>query len=246
LWALANISKELKMKGKYDYYKAKADSTWKPKWIEKFRDIDDRTFDIMHGDGLYEGTLWQYRWAVPFAVEEMAELAGGEEKLADELDYFFSRHLYNHGNQPDIHAALLFNHLERPDLTQKWVTAILTEPMTHPYGTHDKFRTPFIGKTYQPLPRGFIPEMDDDDATMSAWYVWTSMGLYPLVIGEPYYEISRPLFDEITLKLDNGKVFTIWNRAGEIIRKVLLNGKTIHDFRIYHRDICDGGVLEIF
>ncbi|MDR3193992.1 MAG: glycoside hydrolase family 92 protein [Tannerella sp.] len=246
LWALAHISKELKKTEKHAYYKAKSDSVWRSKWIEKFRDIDEATFDVMHGDGLYEGTLWQYRWAIPFAIEEAAELAGGQEKLADELSQFFSRHLYNHGNQPDIHAALLFNRLARPDLAQQWVTAILTESMIHPYGTHNKFPTPFAGKTYRPLPDGFIPEMDDDDATMSAWYVWTAMGLYPLVVGEPYYEIVRPLFDEITLKLDGGKVFTIRNKSSETVRKITLNGKTIHDFRIRHQDICAGGTLEIF
>ena len=249
LWALAQISKELKMPQKYAYYQSKSDSAWQTIWIEKFRDINDETFDIMHGDGLYEGTLWQYRWAAPFAIDEMANLAGGKEILAGQLDYFFSNNLYNHGNQPDIQAAFMFNHLGRPDLSQKWVHTILTQPMTHRYGTHNKFKQPFTGKAYQPLPRAFIPEMDDDDATMSAWYVWASMGLYPLVIGEPYYEITKPLFEEIILRLDNGKSFVIRNKTtvnpDSKIRKVLLNGKEIEDFRIFHHDIYKGGLLEI-
>jgi putative alpha-1,2-mannosidase len=249
LWALAQISKDLKMPKKYEYYKAKADSAWRTKWIEKFRDIKDETFDIMHGDGMYEGTLWQYRWAAPFAIDEMAELAGGKEILAGQLDYFFSNNLYNHGNQPDIQAPFMFNHMGRPDLSQKWVNTILTQPMTHCYGTHEKFKVPFVGKAYRPIPRAYIPEMDDDDGTMSAWYVWASIGLYPLVIGEPFYEITNPLFEEISLKLDNGKTFTIRNKATKNpdskIQKVLLNGKEIKDFRIYHQDICKGGLLEI-
>lgn len=250
LWALANISKELKMNRKYDEYKSKSDSAWKTIWIKKFRDINNETFDVMHGDGLYEGTLWQYRWAAPFAIDEMAKLAGGKEILAGQLDYFFDNNLYNHGNQPDIQAAFMFNHTGRPDLSQKWVNTILTQPMIHHYGTHTKFKTPFIGKAYQPIPRGFIPEMDDDDGTMSAWYVWASMGLYPLVVGEPFYEITNPNFDEISLKLDNGKTFVIRNQAkgnpDSKILKVLLNGKEITDFRLYHQDICKGGILEIF
>jgi len=144
----------------------------------------------------------------------------------------------------------MFNPIGRPDLSQKWVNTILTQPMTHCYGTHTKFKTPFIGKAYQPFPRAFIPEMDDDDATMSAWYVWASIGLYPLVIGKPFYEITNPLFEEISLKLDNGKTFVIRNKASgnpdSKIQKVLLNGKEIVDFRINHRDICNGGLLEIF
>jgi len=250
LWALAQISKELKMPGKHDYYKAKADSVWRTKWIEKFKDINDETFDIMHGDGMYEGTLWQYRWAAPFAIDEMVKLVGGKEILAGQLDYFFSNNLYNHGNQPDIQAAFMFNHLDRPDLSQKWVNTILTQPMAHCYGTHTKFKKPFIGKAYQPVPRAYIPEMDDDDATMSAWYVWASMGLYPLVIGEPYYEITHPLFEEITLKLDNGKTFVIKNKAtgnpDSKIQKILYNGKEITNFRICHQDMMKGGILEIF
>ena len=249
LWALANISKELKMSQKYAYYKSKSDSVWKTKWIEKFRDIDNETFDVMHGDGLYEGTLWQYRWAAPFAMDEMAELAGGKDILAEQLEYFFRNNLYNHGNQPDIQAAFMFNHLGRPDQSQKWVNTILTKPMTHRYGTHNKFEIPFVDKAYRPVPRGFIPEMDDDDGTMSAWYVWASMGLYPLVIGEPFYEITTPIFEEISLKLDNGKTFVIRNKAtgnpGSKINKILLNGKEINNFRLYHQDIFNGGVLEI-
>ena len=250
LRALAQISKELKMPQKYEYYQSKSDSAWRTKWIEKFKDINDATFDIMHGDGMYEGTLWQYRWAAPFAIDDMATLAGGKDVLAGQLDYFFSHNLYNHGNQPDIQAAFMFNHLGRPDLSQKWVHTILTQPMTHCYGTHEKFKKPFVGKAYQPHPRAFIYEMDDDDGTMSAWYVWAAMGLYPLVIGEPYYEITRPLFEEITLRLDSGKAFLIKNRAmgnpdGKI-QKALLNGKEITDFRITHQDIYKGGLLEIF
>jgi putative alpha-1,2-mannosidase len=250
LWALANISKELNMPQKYEYYKSKADSAWKTIWIKKFRDIDDETFDIMHGDGLYEGTLWQYRWAVPFAIDEMAELAGGKRILTGQLDYFFRNDLYNHGNQPDIQAAFMFNHMGRPDLSQKWVNTILTKPMNHRYGTHNHLKKSYFGKAYQPIPRGFIIEMDDDDGTMSAWYVWASMGLYPLVIGEPYYEITNPNFEESSLKLDNGKTFVIRNKAigspGSKIVKVLLNGKKITNFRLYHQDILKGGVLEIF
>lgn len=245
IWAVANIFKELKLKNKSGYYALKADSIWRIKWIEKFKDINPETFDIMHGDGLYEGTLWQYRWAIPFAINQTAELVGGKKILAEQLEYFFQNNLYSHGNQPDIHAAFIFNHLDRPDLTQKWVTRILTEPMLHRYGTHEKFETPIFEKTYKPIPRGFIYEMDDDDGTMSAWYVWASMGLYPLVIGEPFYEISLPLFQEVSIELDNGKRFTIKRKTKDTIKKIYFNKREIKDFRLYHKDILKGGILEL-
>jgi len=122
--------------------------------------------------------------------------------------------------------------------------------MMHRYGTHNHLSVPFVGKAYQTIPRGFIPEMDDDDGTMSAWYVWASIGLYPLVVGEPYYEIIHPIFEEVSIRLDNGNTFVIKNKAtgnhDNQIEKVLFNGKKITDFRIYHQDILKGGVLEIF
>ncbi|MBE5033844.1 glycoside hydrolase domain-containing protein [Gallalistipes aquisgranensis] len=249
LWALAGIAGELGHEEDRRKYARMSEETWEEIWKEKFMRIDDSTFDIMHGDGLYEGTLWQYRWAVPFATETLAEIAGGRKTLAKELEYFFSHDLYNHGNQPDIHAAYLFNRFGRPDLTQKWVTRILAGEMTQRYGTHKQFKTPYRGKIYRPEPRGFIPEMDDDDATMSSWYVFSSMGLFPLVVGEPYYEITAPLFRKITLRLDNGRTFVIENRrtpgSAKPIERLTLNGNRIEEWRIGHADILRGGVLVI-
>ena len=121
--------------------------------------------------------------------------------------------------------------------------------MTQRYGTHKQFKTPYRGKIYRPEPRGFIPEMDDDDATMSSWYVFSSMGLFPLVVGEPYYEITAPLFRKITLRLDNGRTFVIENRrtpgSAKPIERLTLNGNRIEEWRIGHADILRGGVLVI-
>ena len=151
-----------------------------PFYAEKFRDIDPERFDVMHGDGLYEGTLWQYRWAVPFDLEALCGEAGGKEKLLGQLEYFFEHELYNQGNQPDIHAPYIFGRLGLPDLTRRWVNKLLTKPLNHWYGTHRKWEKPYHGKAFRPVPEAYIPEMDDDDGTMAAWYVFSALGMYPL------------------------------------------------------------------
>ena len=242
-WALSHIARRLWHDHQARYYLDRSRQVWRSIWKEKFRDIDPATFDIMHGDGLYEGTLWQYRWAVPYDIQYMAKLAAGDSLLVRQLSQFFNNDLYNHGNEPDIHAAFIFNRLGRPDLTQKWVNRILTRPMKHRYGTHSQFDEPYVGKAYRPVPEAFIPEMDDDAATMSAWYVWAAMGLYPLVVGEPYYEITEPLFDQVILHLDKGNTFSIKNRVDGEINYLKINEENRSDFRIRHQQIMEGGRL---
>ncbi len=247
VWAFAQIAKKLEHKDDYEKYMEISKDIWERTWKEKFMEIDPATFDTVHGGGLYEGTLWQYRWSVPFDIDGLIQIGGGKEKLAGQLEYFFENNLYTHGNQPDIQAPFMFNVFGKPSLTQKWVNTILTKEMVHRYGTHDKFPTPYIGKTYKAEPRAFIPEMDDDDATMSAWYVLASMGIYPLTPGIAEYQISSPIFEKITLHLDNGNTFTIKcnNLSDEniYIQSVHLNGKNLPSLVIAHKDIMAGGEL---
>jgi putative alpha-1,2-mannosidase len=98
----------------------------------------------MHVDGLYEGTLWQYRWFVPFDIGGMQEMIGRKKQFTEQLEYFFDHKLYNHGNEPDIHVPFLFNYSDKPYLTQKTVNQILTKEMEHWYGTHVKWEKPYI------------------------------------------------------------------------------------------------------
>ncbi|MCG8307740.1 MAG: glycoside hydrolase family 92 protein [Cytophagales bacterium] len=247
LHVLAEISKSLGKEDKHRKYMQLSDSIWKTEWEAKFRQIVPETFDTVHGSGLYEGTLWQYRWAVPYDIEGLIEIGGGKDTLANQLEYFFENNLHNHGNQPAIHAPFLFNYFGKPYLAQRWVNTILTKKMVHRYGTHDKFLQPFIGKTYRAEPRGFIPEMDDDDATMSAWYVFAAMGLYPLKVGEPVYELTAPIFEHVRLNLDNGKTFKItcknFSSENVYIQSATLNGAPYGRARISHRDLLNGGEL---
>jgi len=209
----------------------------------------DKWSDIMHGDGLYEGTRWQYRWALPFDVPQMLELLGGKEKFTQQLEQFFDSSLYSAGNEPDIHVPYLFNYSSKPWLTQKWLNRIQNQEFDNRYGTHAKWKKPVIRKIFQATPEGLIPEMDDDDGTMAAWYVWSSMGLYPVRILEQVYEIGLPLFEEIEIKLPGGKTFQIKTKGlsekSFYIKKLTLNGQPYNSRQIEAGLILKGGKLEI-
>lgn len=81
----------------------------------------------------------------------------------------------------------------------------MTEPMIHKYGGNSEFKTPYLGKAFKNAPEGYSPEMDEDDGTMSAWYVFGAMGFYPLLVGDEYYDLTSPLFDRVLLRLTDGK-----------------------------------------
>ena len=245
LWALAQFAKILDKEEDHRLLMTEC-LLYKRVWKEKFLPITEKS-DIMHGDGLYEGTLWQYRWHVPFDVEGMIEMIGGKEKYTEQLEYFFEHDLYNHGNQPDIHVPFMFNFGSKPWLTQKWVNRILTKDMYQWYGTHEKWEKPYYGRIYKAEPAGYIPEMDDDEGTMSAWYVLSSVGLYPVLVGEPVFQLSSPVFDRVIFKLENGKTFEIdaenLSDSNFYIRSATLNGKPFNQTWISQDDILKGGKL---
>jgi putative alpha-1,2-mannosidase len=245
-WALSKIAEGLGYKNDSVLFSKKA-AEYKKNWRENFLPITEKS-DIMHVDGLYEGTLWQYRWFVPFDIGGMQEMIGGKKQFTEQLEYFFDHKLYNHGNEPDIHAPFLFNYSDKPYLTQKTVNQILTKEMEHWYGTHVKWEKPFIGRTYKLDPKGYIPEMDDDVGTMSAWYVLSSMGIYPICPGEPIYTLTAPIFSSVSIQLPGNKTFRITakNVSDEnfYIQKVTLNGKNLNRSWIKHEEIINGGRLE--
>lgn len=96
-------------------------------------------FEVMKNNGLYQGTRWQYRWAAPQYIDKMIEWVG-QDSLRLQLTYFFDHHLYNQGNEPDIHVPYLFNRLGAPEKTQQIVRSLMTEPMIHKYGGNSNLR----------------------------------------------------------------------------------------------------------
>lgn len=236
LWALAHIAEILGEKEDAAKYMSKADSLFDATWPTEFMTIRD-DFTKMRGNGLYQGTRWQYRWAAPHCFDKMIALVG-KEKLAEQIDYFFKNDLFNQGNEPDIHTPLLYNVFGNPEGSQRLVRDLLTkEDMIHRYGGNAEYPTPFVGRAFQNKLDGFAPEMDEDDGTMSAWYVFCSMGFYPVVVGENTYEMVSPLYDKI--KIHSGaNTITIRTEgrksANDLIRSIEIDGKPMEGFTLSH------------
>jgi putative alpha-1,2-mannosidase len=182
-----------------------------------------------------EGSALQWRWGAPYDAGGLISLFKSRDYFVSELDQFFARSspalgawnpgpYYWHGNQPDIHAAYLFNAAGRPDLTRKWARWIMDNK---------------YGDSYDGL------DGNDDGGTLSAWYVFSALGLYP-VAGSDKYELGTPLFERAEIRL-KGKPLLILaenhapNRSA--VSKVLLNDTPLDRTWIRHAEIEQGGVL---
>ena len=239
LWALGNIARILGEDKEARVYADRADSIFMAVWPSEFMTVTD-DFVKMKGNGLYQGSRWQYRWAAPHCIDKMIALEG-QEKLEKELEEFFGKHLFNQGNEPDIHTPFLFNLFGNPAETQRLVRALLTDDeMIHVYGGNAEYPEPFVGRAFRNAPDGLAPEMDEDDGTMSAWYIFSSMGFYPVVVGEATYEMFSPLYDKIRIK--NGESTVSIKTKGrrspdDIIRGIYVNGRRMDGYRISHEDL---------
>ena len=260
-WCVAQIAKEIDNKPEYDYFMKRANywrNTWDPS-IKFFRAraADGSWLDFPEDPTVnrekytYEGTKWQWRWNVLHDMPGLIEAFGGKENFVKELTYFFDHDLYTAGNQIDLQAPFLFNYAGASWLTQKWTHKILTEPMVQLYGTHNKFEKPINDRIYKATPDGYLEEMDGDYGCMAAWYAMSAMGLYQVCPGDPVYQLSSPIFEKVTLKLDNqiypGKEFTIeaknLSKENYYIQLATLNGKTLNRSWITHDEIVKGGKL---
>ena len=245
LWAMAKIAEIIGEKADSEQYRQRSVSLFEETWKKEFMNVTP-AFEVMKNNGLYQGTRWQYRWAAPQYIDKMIEWVG-QDSLRSQLTYFFDHHLYNQGNEPDIHVPYLFNRLGAPEKTQQIVRSLMTEPMIHKYGGNSEFKTPYLGKAFKNAPEWYSPEMDEDDGTMSAWYVFGAMGFYPLLVGDEYYDLTSPLFDRVLLRLTNGNVLTIQTEGRKKkdapIKSIHFNGKKIADYRISHNELIKGGEL---
>ena len=190
-----------------------------------------------------EGTPWIYSWFVPHDVRGLINIMGGSARFIKMLEEFMSlgetmspdfswSPYYTHGNEPSHHVAYLFVYAGAPWRTQYWVREIMY-------------------KCYKNNPNG-LPG-DDDAGQMSAWFVFSAMGFYPVCPGAPYYVIGSPLFDKVVIHLDSywgGKDFVIiaHNNSPDnrYIASATLNGRSYNLAWISHWDIVKGGVLELY
>ncbi|MDD3079929.1 MAG: glycoside hydrolase family 92 protein [Paludibacter sp.] len=249
IWTLSEIAGILDKKADSIHYAEKAREIFQKTWNHDFKTIDE-SFSKMRDNGLYQGTRWQYRWALPQYQDIMSESIGGEDKLANELDYFFRNNLNNQGNEPGIHAPFIFNRLHQPQKTQQYVNHILHDENINLYGGNAEYPEPVIRQIFRNTPDGYLPEMDEDDGTMSAWYVFSTLGIFPLVVGDPVYELTSPSFNHVTIRFYNGHILDIDTKNRKSIyspaKEVKLNGKTLTDFEVNHADLIQGGKLVFY
>ena len=233
LWAMGQIARIIGNEEAATRYLAESAALFEQTWKEDFMTITP-AFEQMKGNGLYQGTRWQYRWAVPVYADKMIDWVGADQ-LADELSEFFRRHLFNQGNEPDIQTPFMFNLFGHPARTDAVVHALLTDDaMIHRYGGNAEYPEPFVGRAFQNRLEGYAPEMDEDDGTMSAWYLFSQLGFYPVCLGTDRYELFTPLFDKAVLHLPGHDVKLIRKCAPASARAVTVDGERLPGFSITH------------
>jgi predicted alpha-1,2-mannosidase len=204
----------------------------------------DPAFSNHEGSDYTEGNAWQYLWLVPQDVQGLIELLGGKEQFADKLEQLFNVKeavkgeqasadisgligAYAHGNEPGHHTTFLFNYAGRPWRTQELNRQIQLE-------------------MYANTPEGLCG--NEDCGQMSAWYVFSAMGFYPVNPSELQYQFGSPIVQEAKIEVAPGKFFTMKapfaSKSNKYIQKVILNGRELDRTFITHQEIIAGGALE--
>jgi predicted alpha-1,2-mannosidase len=256
-WCIAQLAKKLNKTEIYNEF-IKRSQNWKNVYDAQSGFMRPRLsdgsfrkeFDVLstNGQGFIEGNAWNYSLYVPHDPDEMISVMGGKKRFSAHLDSLFTMHLpdeffaeteditregiignYVHGNEPAHHAAYLYNYTNTPWKTQYWVRYILN-------------------KMYKPTSDGLGG--NDDCGQMSAWYIFSELGFYPVAPGSLNYELGSPGIVSAKVNLENGKSFTVNTKnQGEknvYVQKVLLNGKQLNRNYITHSEIMNGGNLEFY
>ncbi|MDR2228505.1 MAG: GH92 family glycosyl hydrolase [Flavobacteriaceae bacterium] len=256
-WAIAQLAKHLGETEIYNQF-IKRSENWRNNFDKTTGFMRPRMadgnfkkeFDLLstHGQGFIEGNSWNYSFFVPHNPDGLIQQMGGKQKFASKLDQLFSMHLpdeffadteditregiiggYVHGNEPAHHVAYFYNWAGQPWKTQKQVRHILE-------------------MQYKSTPDGLGG--NDDTGQMSAWYILSSLGFYPVAPGSEDYAIGSPAIKNAVLALENGKNFEIeaidQSPENVYVKKILLNGKEIKNFTLKHSDIMNGGKIVFY
>jgi predicted alpha-1,2-mannosidase len=209
-----------------------------------------KNFDVLstNNQGFIEGNAWNFSLFVPQDPKGLIQSMGGNRRFVPHLDSLFTMHLpdhffeeteditregiiggYVHGNEPSHHVAYLYNYTDQPWKTQERIRMILK-------------------KQYGATPDGLGG--NDDCGQMSAWYIFSSIGFYPVTPGSGEYQLGSPAVDKAVIQLENGKSFTIdaKNQSDKnvYVQKVVLNGVELNRLYITQEDILKGGTLQFF
>ena len=252
-WCIAQVAKKLKQYDDYDLFMKRAANyqflfdrktgffrarNSNGNWVEPF----DPYYSEHDDKGMYiEGTAWQHTFFVPHDVKGYARLMGGNDKLLLKLDSLFtitskmnggnvSNDIsgmigqYAHGNEPSHHIAYMFTALGQP-----WKTA-------------EKVRE-IMAQMYNTTPAGLSG--NEDCGQMSAWYVWSALGMYPMNPANGEYVLGSPLIDDATIYLPNKKIFNLTvidnSSKNKYIQKITWNEAEYNQSFIRHSDMMKGG-----
>ena len=257
-WCIAQVAKALGKEEDYDLFMKRAasyqnlfdpssgfmrarlsDKSWKAPFDPQY---SDHNFDVAE---YTEGNAWQHSWFVPHDVQGLINLHGGNENFVKKLDSLFIVDSeirgdnvsvdisgligqYAHGNEPSHHIAYLYNYAGQAWKTQKMVREILETQ-------------------YNTTPAGLCG--NEDCGQMSAWYVFSALGFYPVNPAEGIYVIGTPAFKKAKINLEGGKTFSILantvSKDNFYIQSAILNGKSLDRCYITHEEIINGGQLEL-
>jgi predicted alpha-1,2-mannosidase len=253
-WAVARFARMTNHEKEYDYFSKRASNyknvidtntlfargkTKAGSWRTPFNPLSSEH----RKDDYCEGNAWQWTFFVPHNVNGLASLMGGKQVLASRLDSLFQMSSklhgkdtsgdisgligqYAHGNEPGHHTIYMYNKVGQPKKTQKYINQVLTT-------------------LYDNTPEGICG--NEDTGQMSAWYVFSSLGFYPMDPVSGQYQLGAPLFDKATIKLPSGKKFNI--RANKLsnkniyVKKVYLNGTELKRTYITFDQVLKGGEL---
>lgn len=253
-WCIAQLAKKLNRQEVYDefiqrsrYWKNVFDTSIGYTRPKKRDGTFRQNFDVLstHGQGFIEGNAWNYSLYAPHDPEGLIEIMGGSRKFSQHLDSLFTMYLpdqffaeteditregiignYVHGNEPAHHVAYLYN----------WAG--------HPWKTQERVRM-ILKKQYQPTPDGLGG--NDDCGQMSAWYIFSSLGFYPVAPGSDLYSLGSPAIRTALISLENGNTLEIEakNQSDKnvYVQKVEWNGKALNRFYLTHHELIQGGKL---
>ena len=207
-----------------------------------------KEFDVLqtHGEGFIEGNSWNFSFHVPHDVKGLMGLMGGEKEFLRKLDDLFGMHLpeeyyaaneditidclvggYVHGNEPSHHVPYLYAWTSQPWKTQYWLREIMN-------------------RMYRNDIRGLGG--NDDCGQMSAWYIFSAMGFYPVCPGSDQYVLGAPYLPYLKLDLPNGKSLEIKAPAvsddNRYVKALYINGVKYDKMYVTHEDVMNGGVWE--
>ncbi len=248
-WCIAQFAKGLGIQKDYQYFSKRAQN-WKniydkeskfmrPKRIDGsfLKDFNPKDYSRY----FCESNAWQYFWSVQQDIEGVIDTLGGKSAFESKLDSLFTIPVlpneklpifstgmigqYVHGNEPSHHIGYLYNYVDKPWKTQKIVHQLLTSQ-------------------YHNRPDGHCG--NEDCGQMSSWYVWSSLGLYPVNPAQGVYAIGTPLFTKASIQLKNNKTFVIEAKnvkEGPYIQKMWLNDNPLERYYITHQELLQGGRL---